>query len=198
MPQSGADRPHPGDATSRSPRAPTTRPAAAASAAALHRAVTRAAAALRDLRARQGASRRGGYGLTLLLHSLAANYNQFAGTRNQSQFGERGPGSIVITPQARGPDGWYYDHAGADVFEVWADVAAHYKLDPDWTSIAGYSMGGYGTFKLGEQFPDLFARAQPTVGPPGLGIWVPPPTRSRAASSRDTNGCSPRCATSRS
>jgi hypothetical protein len=25
-------------------------------------------------------------------------------------------------------------------------------------------MGGYGTFRLGEQFPDLFARAQPTVG----------------------------------
>jgi hypothetical protein len=23
-------------------------------------------------------------------------------------------------------------------------------------------------------FPDLFARAQPTVGPPALGIWVPP------------------------
>ena len=25
-------------------------------------------------------------------------------------------------------------------------------------------MGGIGTFKLGSQFPDLFARAQPTVG----------------------------------
>jgi hypothetical protein len=35
-------------------------------------------------------------------------------------------------------------------------------------------MGGYGTYKLASQFPDLFAKAQPTVGPPGLGIWVPP------------------------
>ena len=35
-------------------------------------------------------------------------------------------------------------------------------------------MGGYGTYKFTTQFPDLFARAQPTVGPPGLGIWVPP------------------------
>ena len=52
----------------------------------------------------------------------------------------------------------------ADVFEVWADVARRYKLDPDWTVITGYSMGGIGTFKLAEQFPDLFARAQPTVG----------------------------------
>jgi hypothetical protein len=32
-------------------------------------------------------------------------------------------------------------------------------------------MGGYGTYKFSTQFPDLFARAQPTVGPPALGIW---------------------------
>src|SRR2546421_4689909 len=30
--------------------------------------------------------------------------------------------------------------------------------------IAGTSVGGTGTFKLGAQCPDLFARAQPTVG----------------------------------
>ncbi len=116
----------------------------------------------------------GRYGLTLLLHSLSANYNQYLGNRNQSQFGERGSGSIVITPEARGPDGWYYHHAAADVFDVWADVAAHYPLDPDYTAIAGYSMGGYGTYKLAARYPDLFARAQPTVGPPGLGVWAPP------------------------
>jgi hypothetical protein len=116
----------------------------------------------------------GGFGLTLLMHSLSANYNQYEGSHNQSQFGNRGSGSIVITPSGRGPDGWYYDHAGADTFEVWADVAAHYRLNPSFTDIAGYSMGGYGTYKFSSQFPDLFAKAQPTVGPPALGIWVPP------------------------
>ena len=102
--------------------------------------------------------------MTLLLHSLAAGYNQYLGSQNQSQFGERNPGSIVITPLSRGPDGGYDNLAAADVFEVWADVARRYKLDPEWTVITGYSMGGIGTFKLAEQFPDLFARAQPTVG----------------------------------
>ena len=102
--------------------------------------------------------------MTLLLHSLGATYNQFLGSRNQSQFGERGQGSIVITPLARGPDGGYDNLAAADTFEVWADVARRYKLDPEWTVITGYSMGAFGTFKLAEQFPDLFARAQPTVG----------------------------------
>jgi predicted esterase len=105
-----------------------------------------------------------GYGMTLLLHSLSAPYNQYLGSRNQSQFGERGAGSIVITPMGRGPDGFYESYAAADTFEVWADVASRYKLDPAWTVITGYSMGGIGTFKLGEEFPDLFARAQPTVG----------------------------------
>jgi hypothetical protein len=108
-----------------------------------------------------------GYGMTLLLHSLSANYNQYSGSRNQSQLGERGAGSIVITPEARGPDEFYENYGAADVFEVWADVAHRYKLDPDWTVTSGYSMGGIGTFKLGAQYPDLFARLQTTVGDEG-------------------------------
>jgi hypothetical protein len=110
-----------------------------------------------------------GYGLTLLLHSLDSNYNQFLSSNNQSQFGDRGAGSIVITPEGRGFDGWYYDWAGADTFEVWADVARHYRLDPARAAITGYSMGGYATWKFATQYPDLFAAAQPTVGPTVLG-----------------------------
>jgi hypothetical protein len=111
-----------------------------------------------------GAAPAQGWGTTLLLHSLAANYNQYLGSRNQSQYSSRGPGSIVITPESRGPDGFYDGYAGADVFEAWADAARQYPLDPAWSDITGYSMGGYGTFKLAEQFPDLFARGQSTVG----------------------------------
>jgi hypothetical protein len=105
-----------------------------------------------------------GYGLTLLMHALDSNYNLFEGSRNQSEFGQRGTGSIVITPEARGPDGGYTSDAEADVFEDWADVAAHYHLNPDLSDVTGYSMGAIGTFKLAEQFPDLFARAFSTSG----------------------------------
>ena len=102
--------------------------------------------------------------MTLLLHSLSANYNQYTGHAQPVAVRDpRGP-SIVITPEARGPDQFYEGLGEADVFEVWADVAHLYKLDPDYTDITGYSMGGFGTFDLGAQFPDLFARAQPTVG----------------------------------
>ena len=106
----------------------------------------------------------GGYGLTLLLHSLSANYNQYIGSRNQSEFGDRPNPSIVLTPEARGPDQEYEGLGAADVFEAWAEIASLYSVNPAYTDITGYSMGGIGTFKLGSQFPDLFARAQPTVG----------------------------------
>lgn len=106
----------------------------------------------------------GGWGMTLLLHSLSANYNQYSSSRNQSEFALRPNPSIVITPEARGPDQFYYGLGEADVFEVWAQVARLYRLNPAYTDITGYSMGGFGTFDIGAEFPDLFARAQPTVG----------------------------------
>jgi hypothetical protein len=106
----------------------------------------------------------GGYGMTLLLHSLSTNYNQFIATHNQSQFANRGRPSLVVTPEARGPDLAYEGYGAADVFEVWADVARRYKLDPAYSATTGYSMGGFGSFKLAAQFPDLFARIQPVVG----------------------------------
>jgi dienelactone hydrolase len=111
------------------------------------------------------------YPLTLQLHALSANYNQYAGSFNQSEFGEREGGTIVATAEARGPDGWYYDSAEADVFEMWNDIAQHYRLDPTRTVATGYSMGGYGTYKLSTQFPDLFAKDFVTVGPPADGTW---------------------------
>jgi hypothetical protein len=112
----------------------------------------------------KGPTPRGGWGMTLLLHSLSAGYNQYLGTRNQSQFALRAKPSIVITPLARGPDQFYEGLGEADVFEVWDAVAHLYKLNPADSDITGYSMGGFGTFDMGAQFPDLFARAQPTVG----------------------------------
>ena len=108
-----------------------------------------------------------GYGLTLLLHSLSANYNQYASSRNQSELGDRGAGSIVVTPAGRGPDGFTKGVAEADTFEVWADVARHYPLDPTWTAVSGYSMGGFSTYRMLARWPDLFARGFSVVGVPG-------------------------------
>lgn len=115
-----------------------------------------------------------GYGLTLLLHSLAANHNQYAGTNNEKELGERGQGHLVASPLARGTDGWYVEDAETDVFEMWADIARHYRLNPAMTSLAGYSMGGYATFMFATRYPDLFASAHASAAGPSIGNWVPP------------------------
>lgn len=108
-----------------------------------------------------------GFGMTLLLHSLSANYNQYTTSKNQSQLGERGAGSLVVTPGGRGPDGFYQGYAETDTFETWADVARHYEVDADWATATGYSMGGFGTYRLLARWPDLFARGWSVVGEPG-------------------------------
>ena len=127
----------------------------------------------------------GGFGMTLLPHSLSSSYNQYYGSRNQSQFGDRG--SMVITTEDRGPDEWYWGGGAADPFEAWADAASRFPIDPAFTAIGGYSMGGYATYKFSTLFPDLFARIQPTVGPPAVGIWIPPNDPTGGAQT-NTNG----------
>ena len=42
------------------------------------------------------------------------------------------------------------------------------------TSIGGYSMGGYMTYRMGLLMPDKFAAAAAYVGPPAYQLWFPP------------------------
>ncbi len=112
-------------------------------------------------------------GLTLSLHSLGQQYWQYQGGKVFEQLGEQRD-DVVLSPMGRGPDGWYQREAEYDVFESWNDLARHVDLDPDRAYLWGYSMGGYGTYRLGGLYPDLFASAFTVVGPPGDGIWVPP------------------------
>jgi pimeloyl-ACP methyl ester carboxylesterase len=72
-----------------------------------------------------------------------------------------------VTPSGRGPDGGYAGIAEADTFEVWNAVAHRYPLDPAWVDVSGYSMGGFGTFRLLARWPDLFSRGFSVVGAPG-------------------------------
>jgi hypothetical protein len=98
-----------------------------------------------------------GYGLMIDLHSAAASYARWLGTIRHIQFGERGTGSIVVTPMGRGLRSGYMKEAAADPFEVWADVERMYKIDHDYVTLGGLSMGTGGSFKYAALFPDLFA-----------------------------------------
>ncbi|SEH13088.1 Dipeptidyl aminopeptidase/acylaminoacyl peptidase [Natronorubrum sediminis] len=101
----------------------------------------------------------------LLLHSLGQNYNQYAASPNKlAQLGAERD-AIVLMPHGRGPSGWWANEAELDAFEAWADLTARYDIDVDRVTIGGYSMGGFGTYRLGSLYPDLFARGFAVVGP---------------------------------
>src|SRR5436190_7911394 len=113
--------------------------------------------------------------LTLALHSGDATYTQFA-VNDPHLYDELGDQrrSLVLTPFARGPDTQYTGVGEADVFEAWADVARHFALDSESVALTGYSFGGYGAYRLGVHYPDLFGRAFTGVGLPGIQGWAPP------------------------
>ncbi len=114
---------------------------------------------------------RAGYGFVLNLHGADSNHNHFEGGSTEpplsvwQMLAEEGHPSVMAMPNARGKTYCYFGLAGADVFEMWADVAAHYDLDPRHALLSGSSMGGFGTYKLSSQFPELFKAIFPNIAP---------------------------------
>jgi putative cell wall-binding protein len=121
-----------------------------------------------------------GYGLVLNLHGANSNHNHFEGGGPQPPelwrflAEDAGRPSIMLLPNARGMSYFYHGLAAADVFEAWAHVAALYDLDPDHVVQSGSSMGGFGTYKLGVQFPDLYSALFPNVGINAAAANLPP------------------------
>ncbi len=112
--------------------------------------------------------------LHVLLHSLSFNYNQYAGSPNMLQQLGEDRDAIVLMPEGRGPAGWWKAEAELDVFEAWAALADAYAIDFEHVTLGGYSMGGYGTYKLASQYPDLFGGGFAVVGPPDEDLFGGP------------------------
>ena len=114
--------------------------------------------------------------LTLVLHSLNTQHNQYA-TWNPTFLHAlcQGRHSICLVPLARGPDSWFFDEGELDLWETWNRVAHAYALDPSRSILYGYSMGGYGTYRLAFEHPDLFAQAVAMAGPPNCALRVVSP-----------------------
>jgi pimeloyl-ACP methyl ester carboxylesterase len=111
--------------------------------------------------------------LTWTLHSLSVNHNQYAAydpMMLRRLCEERG--SICAGTLGHGPDGWYFDEAEADYWQVWGALARSFTLDPRRTVVGGYSMGGWASYKLGLTHPDLYAGAYALAGPPQCGVSV--------------------------
>ena len=137
----------------------------------LHLPVLRAAAALLGLRPREGAAARAAtaWWSACTAPTPTTTTSRAASTEPPlsvwQMLAEEGHPSIMVQPNARGKTYCYFGMAGADVFEAWADVASHYRLDPRHALLTGSSMGGFGTYKLATQFPDLFKAIFPNIAP---------------------------------
>src|SRR5579884_1922090 len=111
--------------------------------------------------------------LTWILHSLGANLNQYGGAApSQIRQECQNRHSICATTEGFGAGMWYYGAAEVDFFDVWHQLALAYDLDPDSTVMSGYSMGGWASYKLPEEYPDLFAQSMPLEGPVICGLRV--------------------------
>jgi hypothetical protein len=104
--------------------------------------------------------------LTWILHSLGVNLNQYGGFA-PSQLEEecQDRNSICATTEGFSDGQWYFGPAEVDFWDVWHQLALDYNLNPDTTVMSGYSMGGFASYKLALQYPDLFAKAMPLEGP---------------------------------
>jgi predicted esterase len=111
--------------------------------------------------------------LILMLHALGQTHFQYLAGGFLPQIGGE-LGALVITPLALGTDGWYWDEALVDTLDAWVDVDGHYSVDRDQVYVTGYSMGGYGTYRLTTLFPELLAAAVTWVGPPAYQYWPYP------------------------
>jgi pimeloyl-ACP methyl ester carboxylesterase len=78
--------------------------------------------------------------------------------------------AVFVTPLGRAETfGWYAGAAEQDVLDVIADVQHRLGTDPDRVVITGYSLGGVGTFRLAQLYPDRWAGAVEIVGAHDLG-----------------------------
>jgi hypothetical protein len=105
--------------------------------------------------------------LDIFLHGRGGNLNEIAFLRGtgwvKGNFGSEAPAGLALYPYGRGNNGWRY--AGErDVFEALADLRRRFPVDPDRTTLRGFSMGGHGVWHIGLQHPGLWAAMSPGAG----------------------------------
>jgi predicted esterase len=103
--------------------------------------------------------------LMVALHGMGGDENSMF-----DQYGKELPvdaekaGFIVVAPKGRGTASMYRGSAEQDVLDVMAEVERDYKVDKSRVYLMGHSMGGFGTWSIAMEHPDLFAALGPISG----------------------------------
>jgi len=98
--------------------------------------------------------------LFVTLHGSGVNEVQYAYSMvmvlGAGRFRGGIPKMIMIAPQARGLSDWYTGNSGKDVIECIDHIKALYNIDEENMILDGFSMGGYGAWRLSLLHPDMF------------------------------------------
>jgi predicted peptidase len=114
--------------------------------------------------------------LFVTLHGSGVDETASAKSVAQSLLGQmmrgRAGRMFVLAPLGRGLSDWYVGDAGVEVLECIEHVQTLYPIDLERVILDGFSMGGYGAWRLGLLHPKLFKaviiRSGAVEPPPGI------------------------------
>ncbi|HUF63829.1 MAG TPA: prolyl oligopeptidase family serine peptidase [Verrucomicrobiales bacterium] len=112
------------------------------------------------------------YPLVLYLHGKGndvlskAHLGFAASCADPKNYAERP--CFIVAPQCPDENGWRGEVA-SNVIDTIEDLSAKLPIDEDRIYLAGYSMGGFGTFQLLVDEPKLFAAGVPIAGGVNVG-----------------------------
>ena len=104
--------------------------------------------------------------LVIALHGMGGDENSIFQAYAQGAFKVEAEkhGYIVACPKGRKPASMYMGDAEKDVMDVIAEMRRDYNIDPDRIYLTGHSMGGYGTWSVAMNHPEVFAALAPISG----------------------------------
>ena len=103
--------------------------------------------------------------LVVALHGMGGDENSmFSGYDGVLEPAAQKHGFIVVCPKGRQPASMYRGSAEQDVMDVIVEVRRDYDIDASRIYLMGHSMGGYGTWSVAMDHPDLFAAIGPISG----------------------------------
>jgi predicted esterase len=106
------------------------------------------------------------YPLVIALHGMGGDENSYFEAYNKGAFKREAEdhGYIVACPKGRKPTSMYVGDAERDVMDVIEEMKRAYRIDADRIYLTGHSMGGFGTWSIAMNHPDVFAALAPVAG----------------------------------
>jgi predicted esterase len=104
--------------------------------------------------------------LVIALHGMGGDENSYLSYYGQGAFKVEAEkrGYIVVCPKGRKPASMYIGDAERDVMDALGEVRRAYNIDADRIYLTGHSMGGFGTWSIAMNHPDVFAALAPISG----------------------------------